>query len=294
MLEYKFFEPAFYHMDVPDWGTSYAHTRRARRTRDGLRGHRPSRARHEHRVHRRLSCCGAASWARSISTRRFYADDDLIVGAADPFQLFRILFEVIRGGGLDEIPEVAFMLDQCHNIEKKIPGQIRVVLNVQEATARALLVDTDALAAAQAAEMCSGANGILMDAYNTDVRRALGRAARGAGPGARPDDRVCAQRLPGEDRSRPGRRHPGRMGRLKWGPWPHFHTPRERSERYKDVNHDDKPPRPTTPNIRRKPRIGLVAGGLGTYWPQFPESAPAAAGVGPIRLRAVRRRWTPR
>ena len=76
---------------------------------------------------------------------RFYADDDLIVGAADPFQLFRILVEVVRGGGLDADSDVAFMLDQCHNIEDKIPGQIRSVLNVQEMTARALLVDRAAL-----------------------------------------------------------------------------------------------------------------------------------------------------
>ena len=80
---------------------------------------------------------------------RFYADDDLIVGAADPFQLFRILFEVIRGGGLDPDSGVAFMLDQCHNVEDKIPGQIRSVLNVQEMVARALLIDTVALDAAR-------------------------------------------------------------------------------------------------------------------------------------------------
>ena len=72
---------------------------------------------------------------------RFYADDDLIVGAADPFQLFRILFECVRGGAFGPESDVAYMLDQCHNIEKKIPGQIRSVLNVQEMTARALLVD---------------------------------------------------------------------------------------------------------------------------------------------------------
>ena len=76
---------------------------------------------------------------------RFYADDDLIVGAADPFQLFRIIVEVVRGGGYGADSDVAFMLDQCHNIEDKIPGQIRSVLNVQEMTARALLVDTAAL-----------------------------------------------------------------------------------------------------------------------------------------------------
>ncbi len=80
---------------------------------------------------------------------RFYADDDLMVGAADPFQLFRILHEVAKNGGFDPETNVAFMLDQCHNIEAKIPAVIRSVMNVQEATAKALLVDLDALRAAQ-------------------------------------------------------------------------------------------------------------------------------------------------
>src|ERR1700755_1404058 len=96
-----------------------------------------------------------------------------MVGSADPFQLFRILFEVCDAGGLDESSEIAFMLDQCHNIEPKIPGQIRSVMNVQEATAKALLVDRDALAAAQQAGDVLGSNAVLMDAYNTDVRPLL-------------------------------------------------------------------------------------------------------------------------
>ena len=79
----------------------------------------------------------------------YYADDDLIVGSADPFQLFRILYQVVRGGGYGPDSDVAFMSDQCHNVEPEISGQIRSVLNVQEMTARALLVDRDALAAAQ-------------------------------------------------------------------------------------------------------------------------------------------------
>jgi len=89
---------------------------------------------------------------------RFHADDDLIVGAADPFQLFRILVEVSRGGGYAGNSAVAFMLDQCHNIEKKIPGQIRSVLNVQEMMARALLGDTGTLLAAQRAGDVLGAH----------------------------------------------------------------------------------------------------------------------------------------
>ena len=79
---------------------------------------------------------------------RNYADDDLIVGSADPFQLFRIMNEIVGNDALSPASGVNFMLDQCHNIEPKIPGQIRSVMNVQEATAKALLVDREALAAA--------------------------------------------------------------------------------------------------------------------------------------------------
>ncbi|MGH3658786.1 MAG: L-rhamnose isomerase, partial [Micromonosporaceae bacterium] len=104
---------------------------------------------------------------------RFYADDDLMVGAADPFQLFRIMHEIVRGGALRPDAGIAFMLDQCHNIEPKIPAIIRSVMNVQEATAKALLVDGSALAAAQRDGDVLGANAVLMDAYHTDVRPML-------------------------------------------------------------------------------------------------------------------------
>ena len=148
MLEYKIFEPAFYHMDVPDWGTSYAQVaalgERATVCLDT--GHHAPSTNIEFIVMQllRLGKLGSFDF-----NSRFYADDDLIVGAADPFQLFRIIVEVIRGGGYGKDGDTAFMLDQCHNIEDKIPGQIRSVLNVQEMTARALLVDRDALDAAQ-------------------------------------------------------------------------------------------------------------------------------------------------
>ncbi|TQL40399.1 L-rhamnose isomerase/sugar isomerase [Homoserinimonas aerilata] len=180
VLEYKFFEPAFYHTDVPDWGTSYAQVaalgERAMVCLDT--GHHAPGTNIEFIVMQllRLGKLGAFDF-----NSRFYADDDLIVGAADPFQLFRILFEVVRGGGYGTDSGVAFMLDQCHNIEEKIPGQIRSVLNVQEMTARALLVDTDALGAAQSAGDVLGANSILMDAFYTDVRAPLAewRESRG-------------------------------------------------------------------------------------------------------------------
>ncbi len=169
VLEYKFFEPAFYATDVPDWGTSYAHVSalgdRAVVCLDT--GHHAPGTNIEFIAAQllRLGKLGAFDF-----NSRFYADDDLIVGAADPFQLFRIMVEVVRGGGLDPQAGVAFMLDQCHNIEDKIPGQIRSVLNIQEMTARALMLDREALAKAQSANDVLAANGILMDAFYTDVR----------------------------------------------------------------------------------------------------------------------------
>lgn len=112
---------------------------------------------------------------------RFYADDDLMVGAADPFQLFRILHEIVSGDALSPNSGVNFMLDQCHNIEDKIPGQIRSVMNIQEAAAKALLVDSEALDAAQQSGDVLGANAVLMDAYNTDVRGLLAQVRESRG-----------------------------------------------------------------------------------------------------------------
>ncbi|NQX11698.1 L-rhamnose isomerase [Microbacteriaceae bacterium VKM Ac-2855] len=172
VLEYKFFEPAFYHMDVPDWGTSYAQVLalgdKAMVCLDT--GHHAPGTNIEFIVAQllRLGKLGSFDF-----NSRFYADDDLIVGAADPFQLFRILYEVVRGDGYGPDSPVAFMLDQCHNVEDKIPGQIRSVLNVQEMTARALLVDRSALEQAQLAGDVLGANGIFMDAFYQDVRTPL-------------------------------------------------------------------------------------------------------------------------
>ncbi|MFF3630690.1 L-rhamnose isomerase [Streptomyces sp. NPDC002164] len=180
VLEYKFFEPAFYHTDVPDWGTSYAHCvalgERAVVCLDT--GHHAPGTNIEFIVAQllRLGKLGSFDF-----NSRFYADDDLIVGAADPFQLFRILVEVVRGGGYGPGSDVALMLDQCHNIEQRIPGQIRSVLNVQEMTARALLLDTGALDAARTAGDVLLAHEIFTDAFYTDVRRDLAdwRESRG-------------------------------------------------------------------------------------------------------------------
>ncbi|MEV8553550.1 L-rhamnose isomerase [Streptomyces glaucescens] len=170
LLEYKLFEPAFYTTDVPDWGTAYAHCLKLGPKAQVVvdTGHHAPGTNIEFIV---ATLLREGKLGGFDFNSRFYADDDLMVGAADPFQLFRIMYEVIRGGGFT--PDVAFMLDQCHNIEAKIPAIIRSVMNVQEATAKALLVDRDALAAAQRAGDVLEANAVLMDAYHTDVRPLL-------------------------------------------------------------------------------------------------------------------------
>ncbi len=180
ILEYKFFEPAFYHTDVPDWGTAYVQVAalgdKALVCLDT--GHHAPGTNIEFIVAQllRLGKLGSFDF-----NSRFYADDDLIVGAADPFQLFRIMYEVIRGGGYGAASGVAFMLDQCHNIEDKIPGQIRSVLNVQAMTARALSIDTTALKTAQLEGNVLKANDIFMDAFYKDVRPLLAQWREGRG-----------------------------------------------------------------------------------------------------------------
>jgi L-rhamnose isomerase / sugar isomerase len=172
LLEYKLFEPAFYMTDLPDWGASYAHCLKLGPKAQVVvdTGHHAPGTNIEFIVAFLLR---EGKLGGFDFNSRFYADDDLMVGAADPFQLFRIMYEVVRGGGYDAETGVAFMLDQCHNIEPKIQGQIRSVMNVQEATAKALLVDADALRAAQESGDVLEANAAFMDAYNTDVRPLL-------------------------------------------------------------------------------------------------------------------------
>jgi L-rhamnose isomerase/sugar isomerase len=183
LLEYKFFEPAFYSTDVPDWGTAYAHCLKLGDKAQVVvdTGHHAPGTNIEFIV---ATLLRERKLGGFDFNSRFYADDDLMVGAADPFQLFRIMYEVIRGGGFTS--DVAFMLDQCHNIEAKIPAIIRSVMNVQEATAKALLIDRSALAEAQRTGDVLGANAVLMDAYNTDVRPLLAEVREELGLGADP------------------------------------------------------------------------------------------------------------
>jgi L-rhamnose isomerase / sugar isomerase len=170
LVEYKFFEPAFYSTDLPDWGTAVLVCRRLGAQAQVLvdTGHHPQGTNVEQIVAVLLAerLLGGFHF-----NNRKYADDDLIVGSIDPFELFRIMREIAH----TKAGEVALMIDQSHNVEGKIDAMIQSVVNIQTAYAKALLVDEPAVAEAQQAGDVLGAHRLLLDGFETDVRPLLGR-----------------------------------------------------------------------------------------------------------------------
>jgi L-rhamnose isomerase/sugar isomerase len=186
-LEYKLYEPAFYQTDVQDWGQALSVSRLVgeRATVCVDIGHHAMGVNIEQIV--AILLAEGRLGGFDLNDKK-YGDDDLMVGSIDPYQLFRIAHELVNAMRDDGDPtaqrcarETVYMIDQCHNIEPKLPALIRSVMNLQEAFAKALLVDRDALLAAQEAGDVLEGNRLLADAFATDVRPLLAelRAARG-------------------------------------------------------------------------------------------------------------------
>ena len=180
LIEYKFFEPAFYSTDIPDWGTAYAWCLKLGPQAQVLvdLGHHAAGVNIEQIVAFLLD---EGRLGGFHFNNRKYADDDLIVGSVNPYELF-LIYNELAGAELghdqparDTARAVAYMLDQCHNIEGKIAPMIYSVLNCQEAYAKALLVPRARLAAAQVAGEVLEAHRIVADAFRTDVRPLLMR-----------------------------------------------------------------------------------------------------------------------
>lgn len=178
LVEYKFFEPAFYSTDLPDWGTAALVCRKLGPQAQVLvdTGHHPSGTNVEQIV--ALLLAEGLLGGFHFNNRK-YADDDLIVGSIDPFELFRIMLEIALGRSDTATAQtanaVAFMIDQSHNIEGKIDAMIQSVVNIQTAYAKALLVDQGRLETAQQEGDVLGAHRVLVDAFETDVRPLVGR-----------------------------------------------------------------------------------------------------------------------
>ena len=181
LVEYKFFEPAFYSTDLPDWGTAALVCRALGRRAQVLvdTGHHAQGTNVEQIV--ALLLAEGLLGGFHFNNRK-YADDDLIAGSIDPFELFRIMREI----ALADPEGVAFMIDQSHNVEGKIDAMIQSVMNIQTAYAKALLVDEAAVAAAQRAGDVLGAHRLLVQAFETDVRPLLARLREEQGLDADP------------------------------------------------------------------------------------------------------------
>jgi L-rhamnose isomerase/sugar isomerase len=170
LIEYKFFEPAFYHTDLADWGMAYTMSLKLGLQAEVLvdTGHHAQGTNVAHIVAFLLDEQRLGGF--HFNSRQ-YADDDLIVGSVNPWELFVIYTELVSAGPLAN--DVAYMIDQSHNIEPKLEAMLQSVLNCQVAYAKALLVDWKLLQEAQEAGDVLGAHRVLMDAFQTDVRPLL-------------------------------------------------------------------------------------------------------------------------
>ena len=191
LVEYKFYEPAFYSTDIADWGMALTLCQRLGPRAQVLvdLGH------HAHGVNIEQIVATLIEEGRLGGFHfngRKYGDDDLIVGTTNPLELFLIYNELAAAEEDGEAAvaararDVAYMIDQSHNIEQKIPAMLLSVLNCQAAYAKALLVDRAALRRAQEAEDVVTAHGVLMDAFETDVRPLLAEVRESLGGAADP------------------------------------------------------------------------------------------------------------
>jgi L-rhamnose isomerase/sugar isomerase len=176
LLEYKFFEPYFYHTDIGDWGTSYMLSMKLGYKAQVLvdLGHHPLGT----NIEQIVACLLDENKMGGFHfNNKKYADDDLIVGSINPYELFLIFNELV-GASLDKktaetASNIAYMIDECHNIKNKIEATLQSVINIQTAYAKALLVDREYLHKAQQEGRVFDAEECLKAAYSTDVRGIL-------------------------------------------------------------------------------------------------------------------------
>ena len=184
LIEYKFYEPAFYLTDIPDWGTAYALSLKLGQRAQVLvdLGHHPQGTNVEQIVGFLLAENKLGGFHFN---NRKYGDDDLTTGSINPYELFLIYNELVdatRDPSLRQ--DVAYMIDQSHNVKPKIEAMIQSVMQIQEAYAKALLVSRDELTGYQVEGAIVEGEECLRSAYQTDVRPLLAqvRAEMGLDP----------------------------------------------------------------------------------------------------------------
>jgi len=194
LVEYKPFEPAFYHTDVADWGMAYLLAKAAGPEARVLvdTGH--------HYLAQNIE--QIVAWLIDENmlggfhfNDRRYSDDDLTLGSIDPYQVFRIFHEIVsaeeeRGQALN----IAYMVDQSHNLKPKIEAMIQTVTTAHELFAKALLVNRAKLRDAQSKDDVVGAEETLRAAFFTDTRPLIGYVRQQMGLEA---DALAAHRASG-------------------------------------------------------------------------------------------------
>lgn len=214
LIEYKFFEPGFYHTDIPDWGTAYLLSRKLGEKAQVLidLGHHPLSTNVEHIVAILLD---EGRLGGFHFNNRKYADDDLTIGSIDPYEIFRIFNELVAAEDDPSVEmDIAYMIDQSHIIKKKLEAMIQSVMNIQTAFAKALLVDRQALGTAQASYDTVECERILQAAYQTDVAPLLAKAREEMG--ADPDP-ILAYRRSGYQQKVEKERQGELKGAASWG-----------------------------------------------------------------------------
>ena len=183
LIEYKPYEPAFYHTDLADWGAALSVSQRLGERAQVLvdLGHHVKEVNIEYVVALLLD---EGRLGGFHFNNRKYADDDLIVASINPFELFLIYTELV--GAEEEGKRIDYMIDQAHNIEAKMEAMILSVTNLQEAYARALLVDRERLREAQQGGDVLAGHRVLLDAYATDVRPLCAKVRENLGGSADP------------------------------------------------------------------------------------------------------------
>jgi L-rhamnose isomerase/sugar isomerase len=174
LIEYKPFEPAFYHTDISDWGMAYTIATHVGPRAEVLvdLGHHLPNANVEHIVSFLLD---EGRLGGFHFNDRKYADDDLTVGSIHPFELFLIYAELAAGEDAGLAGNVAYMIDQSHTLKNNVEEMIQSVVNLQVSYAKALIINRHALELAQATNDVLGAEETLRAAYETDVRPLLWR-----------------------------------------------------------------------------------------------------------------------
>ena len=179
LIEYKPFEPAFYHTDIADWGMALELSRSAGPQAKVLvdTGHHLQGTNIEQIV-AWLMHLGALGGFH-LNDRK-YADDDLTLGSIDPYQVFRIFSEIV-GSGIGESEDIAFMIDQSHNLKGKVEAMVQTVVTAQELYAKAALIDQEKLAELQQECRLVEAEECFRSAFWQDVRPALAQWRKSRG-----------------------------------------------------------------------------------------------------------------